>query len=51
MGKYIRKDTPFTTAHVKDIRGQRFGKLVVKEFDHSEEILLGKGDKRICQEI
>lgn len=38
MGKYKRKETPFTTNHVKDIRGQRFGKLVVKEFHHSDGI-------------
>lgn len=38
MGKYIKDDTPFTTGHVKDIRGQRLGKLVVKEFDHSDKI-------------
>lgn len=45
MGKYIRKDTPFTTRHVKDIRGQRFGMLVVKEFDHSD----GRNSHWLCE--
>lgn len=38
MGKrHKAMETPFSSGHVKDLRGQRFGKLVVKEFDHSDK--------------
>lgn len=39
MGANRAVTTPFTSGHVKDKRGQRFGKVVVTEFDHSDGVL------------
>ena len=35
MGANKAMITPFSSGHVKDKRGQRFGKVVVESFDHS----------------